>query len=86
MIRGPGNGRAVISRVCSQPRVQCCCCRIRARKIRSIVKDEKTATWDTGENIANKPSVFMPYVGGFHAYSEKCKEVVDKGYEGFLFR
>ena len=45
----------------------------------------KTATWYTGENIENKPNVFMPYVGGFHVYSEICKQVVAKGYEGFVF-
>ncbi|NNE62555.1 MAG: NAD(P)/FAD-dependent oxidoreductase, partial [Gammaproteobacteria bacterium] len=51
----------------------------------SVTLRSKTATWYTGENIENKPHVFMPYVGGFHVYSEICKRVVAKGYEGFVF-
>ena len=42
-----------------------------------------SASWYTGENIAGKPVGFMPYIGGFPAYSEKCEEVAAKGYEGF---
>ena len=31
-----------------------------------------------------RPRVFMPYVGGFQVYAEKCEDVVEKGYEGFI--
>ncbi|MBY8976425.1 NAD(P)/FAD-dependent oxidoreductase [Rhodobacteraceae bacterium NNCM2] len=41
------------------------------------------SSWYTGENIAGKPKVFMPYIGGFPRYLEKCDEVVANGYEGF---
>ena len=41
------------------------------------------ASWYTGANIPGKPGVFMPYVGGFPAYAEKCEQVVKAGYEGF---
>ena len=42
-------------------------------------------SWYMGANVPGKPRVFMPYVGGFPAYSEKCKEIVANGYEGFAF-
>ena len=40
-------------------------------------------SWYLGANIPGKPRVFMPYLGGFVAYDEKCKQVVHDGYEGF---
>jgi cyclohexanone monooxygenase len=42
-----------------------------------------TDSWYIGANIAGKPRVFMPYIGGFPTYVEKCDEVAAKGYEGF---
>jgi cyclohexanone monooxygenase len=42
-----------------------------------------TASWYTGENIEGKPVGFMPYIGGFPQYREKCEEVVFNGYQGF---
>ena len=41
------------------------------------------SSWYTGENIAGKPKVFMPYIGGFPTYVEKCEAVVAEGYAGF---
>ena len=41
------------------------------------------SSWYVGANIPGKPRVFMPYIGGFPAYVEKCEDVVAKGYEGF---
>ena len=41
------------------------------------------ASWYTGANIAGKPRGFMPYVGGYPAYVEKCEQVVRDGYAGF---
>jgi cyclohexanone monooxygenase len=41
------------------------------------------ASWYMGANIAGKPRVFMPYIGGVGAYRQKCDEVAAKGYEGF---
>lgn len=40
-------------------------------------------SWYVGANIPGKPRVFMPYLGGFPAYAEKCDAVARVGYEGF---
>ena len=40
-------------------------------------------SWYLGANIPGKPRVFMPYIGGFGVYREKCNEVAANGYEGF---
>ena len=40
-------------------------------------------SWYMGANIAGKPQVFMPYIGGVGAYREKCDAVAAAGYEGF---
>jgi cyclohexanone monooxygenase len=40
-------------------------------------------SWYLGANIPGKPRVFMPYVGGFNVYRDKCDEVVANHYEGF---
>ena len=42
-----------------------------------------SASWYTGENIKGKPVGFMPYIGGFPQYREKCEEVATNGYQGF---
>jgi cation diffusion facilitator CzcD-associated flavoprotein CzcO len=41
------------------------------------------SSWYVGANIPGKPRVFMPYIGGFPMYVEKCEEIVRNGYEGF---
>ncbi|MEQ9642407.1 MAG: NAD(P)/FAD-dependent oxidoreductase [Alphaproteobacteria bacterium] len=41
------------------------------------------SSWYVGANVPGKPRVFMPYIGGFPVYVEKCNEVAAKGYEGF---
>ena len=43
------------------------------------------SSWYVGANVAGKPRVFMPYIGGFPAYLQKCREVVANGYDGFAF-
>jgi cyclohexanone monooxygenase len=40
-------------------------------------------SWYTGANVPGKPRVFMPYVGGFGTYGEKCSAVARNNYEGF---
>ena len=40
-------------------------------------------SWYLGANIAGKPRVFMPYIGGFPRYVQKCNEVAAHGYQGF---
>jgi cation diffusion facilitator CzcD-associated flavoprotein CzcO len=41
------------------------------------------SSWYLGANVPGKPRVFMPYIGGFPAYVQKCNEIVAAGYEGF---
>jgi cyclohexanone monooxygenase len=43
-------------------------------------------SWYLGSNIPGKPRVFMPYVGGFNTYVQKCQQVVVNDYEGFVLR
>jgi len=40
-------------------------------------------SWYLGANIAGKPRVFMPFVGGFGVYGEIIAEVAAAGYKGF---
>lgn len=40
-------------------------------------------SWYKGDNIPGKPTVFLPYPGGFDNYREKCEEVARNDYEGF---
>jgi len=42
------------------------------------------SSWYLGVNIPGKPRVFMPYIGGFPRYIEKCAEVAANGYAGFV--
>jgi len=42
-------------------------------------------SWYMGANVPGKPRVFMPYIGGFGAYHEKCDEVAGNTYDGFQF-
>ncbi|MDP6832493.1 MAG: NAD(P)/FAD-dependent oxidoreductase [Alphaproteobacteria bacterium] len=41
------------------------------------------SSWYVGANIPGKPRVFMPYMGGFPAYVDKCDAVSANGYQGF---
>ena len=41
-------------------------------------------SWYLGANIAGRPRVFMPYIGGFPVYVNRCNEVMTRGYEGFV--
>ncbi|WP_108258267.1 flavin-containing monooxygenase [Mangrovicoccus ximenensis] len=43
----------------------------------------KTNSWYTGSNVAGKPRRVLSYTGGVGAYRQKCREVAEKGYEGF---
>ena len=42
-------------------------------------------SWYLGANIPGKPRIFMPYVGGYSRYRERCEQVVAENYEGFRF-
>jgi cyclohexanone monooxygenase len=41
-------------------------------------------SWYLGANIPGKPRVFMPLVGGFPAYAQRCAAVAARGYDGFV--
>jgi len=41
------------------------------------------SSWYVGANVPGKPRVFMPYIGGFPAYLEKCAEIAGNDYAGF---
>ena len=45
----------------------------------------KAASWYMGANIPGKPRVFLPYIGGVSAYRDKCNEIAEQGYNGFVF-
>jgi cation diffusion facilitator CzcD-associated flavoprotein CzcO len=40
-------------------------------------------SWYLGANIPGKPRTFMPYIGGFPRYVQKCAQVAAAGYDGF---
>jgi cyclohexanone monooxygenase len=42
------------------------------------------SSWYVGANIPGRPRVFMPYIGGFPIYVDRCNQVMDKGFEGFM--
>jgi cyclohexanone monooxygenase len=42
------------------------------------------SSWYVGANIPGKPRVFMPYIGGFPVYVQKCNEVMSGGFAGFV--
>ncbi|MHB8267945.1 flavin-containing monooxygenase [Bradyrhizobium sp.] len=42
------------------------------------------SSWYVGANIPGTPRVFMPYIGGFPVYVQKCNEVMSGGFEGFV--
>ena len=45
---------------------------------------EAEHSWYLGANIPGKPRVFMPYIGGMANYREKCVDVAESGYKGFI--
>ena len=43
------------------------------------------SSWYLGGSIPGRPRVFMPYIGGYPVYVEKCDTVAAARYEGFDF-
>ncbi|MFE7244037.1 flavin-containing monooxygenase [Streptomyces sp. NPDC057580] len=41
-------------------------------------------SWYLGANVPGKPRVFMPYIGGFKDYLDRCDDIRDRGYAGFV--
>ena len=44
------------------------------------------SSWYVGANIEGTPRVFMPYIGGFPVYVQKCNEVMSGGFDGFVLQ
>jgi cation diffusion facilitator CzcD-associated flavoprotein CzcO len=44
------------------------------------------SSWYVGTNIPGRPRVFMPYIGGFPIYVQKCNEVMNNAYDGFALK
>src|SRR6202022_341471 len=44
------------------------------------------SSWYVGANIPGRPRVFMPYIGGFPVYVQKCNEVMSSGFDGFVLQ
>lgn len=42
-------------------------------------------SWYMGANIEGKKRMFMPFIGGFGTYIERCTEAKELGYAGFVF-
>jgi cyclohexanone monooxygenase len=42
------------------------------------------SSWYVGSNTPGRPRVFMPYIGGFPVYVQKCNEVMSGGFDGFV--
>jgi len=42
------------------------------------------SSWYVGANVPGRPRVFMPYIGGFPVYVQKCNEVLSNGFQGFV--
>jgi cyclohexanone monooxygenase len=42
------------------------------------------SSWYVGTNIPGRPRVFMPYIGGFPVYVQKCNDVMSGGFDGFV--
>jgi cyclohexanone monooxygenase len=40
-------------------------------------------SWYMGDNVPGKPHVFMPYIGGWKTYRDRCIDIAAGGYEGF---
>ncbi len=40
-------------------------------------------SWYLGANIPGKPRIFMPYVGGYPRYRQKCESAAANNYQGF---
>ena len=42
-------------------------------------------SWYVGANVAGKPRVVMPYMGGAATYMEKIQTIARENYSGFVF-
>lgn len=43
----------------------------------------RARSWYMGDNVPGKKRVFLPYIGGYERYLDRCDEVASNGYAGF---
>ncbi len=60
-----------------------CAWGIHVNEVADLSLRSTCASWYVGANVPGKPRVFMPYIGGFPRYAERCEQIVENGYEGF---
>ncbi len=53
-------------------------------EVASVSLRSTCSSWYVGANIPGRPRVFMPYIGGFPVYVQKCNEVLAAGFDGFV--
>lgn len=46
----------------------------------------KTESWYMGSNVDGKPRRLLSYIGGVGQYRQKCGEVAEQGYRGFIMQ
>src|SRR5262245_22743860 len=44
------------------------------------------SSWYVGTNIPGRPRVFKPYIGGLPIYVQRCTEVMNNAYDGFVLK
>ena len=54
-----------------------------AAAIADFTLHREGTSWYSGANVAGKPRVVLPYLGGVGAYREICENVAADGYRGF---
>lgn len=53
------------------------------QEVANLTLFPKAGSWYMGANIPGKPRFFLPYVGGFDVYQDKCNAESESGYEHF---
>ncbi len=53
------------------------------QEIANMTLFPKAGSWYMGANIPGKPRFFLPYIGGFDVYHDRCDEESTGGYTGF---
>ena len=46
----------------------------------------RAKSWYVGANVPGKPQVFMPYIGGFKTYIDRCDDARDRDWAGLVLR
>lgn len=54
-----------------------------AQELAEMMQHRKATSWYVGANVAGKPRVVLPYLGGVGPFRARCSEVARHGYVGF---